>query len=293
MRSFLIIGMAILLPSLVSAADNQPELRVLLSDSCFDCHNSETSNGKLDLTSLSEDISRREIRDRWVQIHDRINNNEMPPAGNELSAKQRATFLKSLKQQLHRSDLTDVISNGRGPIRRLNRDEYQQNLRDVLKLPHLDIRDILPEDRVSHHFNKTAEVLDISRVQMNAYLDAAEAALLEAIASGTSPPAKTKFKAIGRQLFNSTSTFGNREAMFFARDSKALSNEALAKTPKDTKVEVAVFRSAHWPYFGYPQTFTAKRAGRYRVKFSARAVLQQKPHAVHIKPCREQSRRND
>ena len=87
-------------------------------------------------------------------------------------------------------------------MRRLNRDEYQQNLRDVLALPTLDIRDMLPEDREGHRHNKTAEMLDISRVQLTAYLDAAEAALLQAIASGVEPPTTTKFRAVGRSLFD-------------------------------------------------------------------------------------------
>ena len=35
-----------------------------------------------------------------------------------------------------------------------------------------------------------------------------------------------------------------------------------------------MFRSAHWPYYGYPQGFVARLPGEYRVRFSARAVLQ-------------------
>ena len=123
--------------------------------------------------------------------------------------------MRNLAASVHDADMKDVEQSGRGPMRRLTRDEYQQNLRDVLALPKLDIRDMLPEDREAWHFNKTAEVLDISRVRLAAYLDAAEAALQQAIAIGVEPPAMTKYRAVGRQLFAETSTFGNREAMFF------------------------------------------------------------------------------
>ena len=34
-----------------------------------------------------------------------------------------------------KADRADIIANGRGPLRRLTREEYEQNLRDVLKLP--------------------------------------------------------------------------------------------------------------------------------------------------------------
>ena len=76
-------------------------------------------------------------------------------------------------------------------MRRLTREEYEQNLRDVLQLPLLDIRDMLPEDREEHGFNKTATALDMSRVQLAAYLDAAEAALQQAMADGPKPPQVT------------------------------------------------------------------------------------------------------
>ena len=245
-----------------------------VEQACFDCHKGSDAEAGLDLAALKYDLEDSENRERWIRIHDRVEAGEMPPDAETLSAMRRSAFLNALRLQLHESDAAEVVTLGRGPMRRLNRDEYQQNLRDALKLPALDIRDILPEDRESHLFNKTSEALDISRVQLNAYLDAAEAALLQAVASGVDRPPITKFHAVGRKLFESTATFGNREAMFFAKDSKAVDNKELNETPSDPTIEVAVFRSAHWPYYGYPQSFTASLPGEYRVSFSARAVKQ-------------------
>ncbi len=143
------------------------------------------------------------------------------------------------------------MANGRGPLRRLNRDEYEQNLRDVLQLALLDIRDMLPEDREAHRFNKTAAALDMSRVQLAAYLDAADAALRQAMASGPEPPPVTKYRAAGTQLFSATSTFGEREARFFAKDNKAVDTKELEPLKDDPALELSLFRSAHWPYFEY------------------------------------------
>ncbi|HAH47865.1 MAG TPA: hypothetical protein DCM07_24025, partial [Planctomycetaceae bacterium] len=81
-------------------------------------------------------------------------------------------------------DAAQVALHGRGPLRRLTRDEFEQNLRDMLALPHLDIRDLLPQDREQQHCNKVAEVLDMSRIQLDAYLEAADQALRQAVASG-------------------------------------------------------------------------------------------------------------
>ncbi len=241
---------------------------------CVACHSGNASEGSLDFELLTSNLDVRPIRSHWIHIHDRVRDLEMPPAPNDLATADRARFLRQLSRKLHEADIAEVGKEGRGPIRRLNRDEYQQNLREVLKLPTLDIRDMLPEDRESHHFNKTTETLDISRVQLVAYLNAAEAALHRAMATGVQPPVKTKYRIVGAKLFPSKSTFGNRQAMFFAKDSKGIDNKQLDEAPDDPDVEMALFRSAHWPYYGYPQGFVARLPGEYRIRFSARAVLQ-------------------
>ena len=249
-------------------------LRHVIQERCSECHSKGTTEGGLNLESLEYAFSVADIRNRWIKIHDRVQQGEMPPKGVVFPDQEKQRFLKALSSALHSADLADVVEFGRGPMRRLNRDEYQQNLRDLLKLPTLDIRDMLPEDREGHHFNKTTETLDISRVQLTAWLNAAEAALIKATASGLDPPPATKYRAVGRRLFSETSTFGNRQAMFFAKNSKAIDNKELSEAPDDPAIELALFRSAHWPYYGYPQGFVAALTGEYRVRFSARAVLQ-------------------
>jgi hypothetical protein len=144
-----------------------------IEQSCIECHDKETAKGSLDLTALKFDLTDHATRERWIRIHDRVEKGEMPPKAEDLSAEQRAALVKSLATSIHAVDHAEVVAHGRGPLRRLNRDEYEQNLRDVLQLPSLDIRDMLPEDREGHHFNKCAETLDMSRVQLTAYLDAA------------------------------------------------------------------------------------------------------------------------
>lgn len=256
------------------------QLEPLLRRSCFECHDAKSAEGGLDLSALRFDLGDRAVRERWIRIHDRIESGEMPPPDEELMPSERARMVKLLASAIIEADRRDIASEGRGPLRRLNRDEYEQNLRDLLQLPHLDIRSMLPEDRVGEHFNKTSDTLDMSRVQLTAYLDAAEAALRQATASGIAPPLVARFRAEGTNLFSGMSTFGEREAMFFARDDQAIADkdERLAtlrkKGEQDPTLELALFRSAHWPYFGYPQGFVARLPGEYRVRFSARAVLQ-------------------
>ncbi len=246
----------------------------LAPEVCSGCHNARNAMGGLDLAALPQRFDDRGIRDRWIRVHDRVAKGEMPPKGVPFAAGQRKAMLSRLKQAIQEADHAEVMRDGRGPLRRLNRDEYEQNLRDVLQLPHLDIRDMLPEDREGHRFNKAAETLDMSRVQLTAYLDAAEAALRQAMATGTQPPPVTKFRAIGGALIYEKVTFGGREAMFFAKNNQGIDPKQLEVLKDDPALEMALFRSAHWPYYGYPKGFVAKLRGQYRVRFSARAVVQ-------------------
>ncbi len=277
-----LFGSVFVLIPLVAIAEELPNTdSSLLRHSCFGCHDKETSAGGLDPTALSFDSHNRVVRERWVRIYDRIEKGEMPPQADDLPKDSRTSLVKSLQGAIYEADLADIRAHGRGPMRRLNREEFEQNLRDVLKLPQLDIRDMLPEDREGHRFNKTSETLDMSRVQLAAYLDATDPALRQAMVSGPKPPV-TSFRAVATSLFPERSTFGEREAMFFAKDNKAIDCNLLDELRDNPAVELALFRSAHWPYYGYPRGFVAKLPGQYRVRFSARAVLQVK--AYELKP---------
>ena len=280
-RSAFVLACVLLSAPCLSKADDFSTVVEIVKTHCHECHNAETKEGGLDLTSSGTNLNDVQQRSQWTHVFDRIRKNEMPPAPQQLPDPQRGQLLQILESLLHDADLTDVLANGRGPMRRLNRDEFEQNLRDLLLVPDLNIRDMLPEDRVGHHFNKTTALLDLSRVQLIAFLDATESALSQATASGMTPPPASKHRFLATQMFQEAETFGNREAMFYARNNQLLPlnggelAELRRSNQHDPDVELAIFRSAHWPYYGYPHGFVASLPGRYKVRFSARSVLQQ------------------
>lgn len=269
-----------LLPGIALAQAPPVELRASLDKACVGCHAGTAAKGGLDLTTLAYNLADRAIRDRWIRIHDRVEKAEMPPKGVVFTPAQRSVLVKQLAPALHQADAAEVAKKGRGPMRRLNRDEYEQNLRDILHLPLLDIRDMLPEEREAYHFNKVAETLDMSRVQLAAYLDASEVALRQAMVTAPAPPAATKFRTSGRNLFPGLRSTGTLHSMFFIKDNKGVNVADERSTPlpkeleEDPGLEMGLFRSPGWPYGAFPRGFAAKEAGEYSVRFSARAVLQ-------------------
>ncbi len=266
----------------VQAADS-PEYRSILQMAkkyCFECHNSDSDQTPLNLETLVWNFDDPIAFSHWERVFDKVASLQMPPAGYELPDNYRRDFLNLLGNTLTQRDREQVERDGRGTIRRLTRSEFQQNLRDLLQIPHLEVKDFLPEDRESHNTNRISATLDISRIQLAAYLEASDAALRYAIASGPTPRKSTTRRLEAPYMFASAGTFGGTEAMFFARNNQrvALNSTQLSELrdnpPVPTDFELAIFRSATWPYHGYPHQLVVSQEGFYRVRFSARAVLQ-------------------
>jgi len=282
---------AMLLPMIAARAERAPAtFETLLTRTCGECHAGGSAEGGLDLDAVGFDLRVATVRDRFALMHDRIAKGQMPPDPDDLPEPARGELLATLSEALAAADSIAMNVDGRVPLRRLNRLEYQQTLRDMLALPLLDIADQLPEDRVRDGFNKSAEGLDFSRIQLAATLDAAEAALAAAIAPGEAPQPPDHYAAFATKLFSEGQTFGEREAMFFAKDGRAVSltgqHLAALRTSfvQDPTIECCIFRSAYWPYYGYPHGFIARRAGVYSVRFRARAVVQHEGYTITPAP---------
>ena len=77
--------------------------------------------------------------------------------------------------------------DGRAVHRRLNRYEYENALRDLLHIPWAQVKDKLPLDGERHGFNKSGEALDVSFVQIERYLGAADYAMRQAMGAAFAP----------------------------------------------------------------------------------------------------------
>ena len=265
----------------VTSDDRPPELVAkLIQETCVDCHRGASAEAELDLQRLPWTTDSASGLQPWIHVYDRIASGEMPPDAERLPGRQRVAVLKALSDALHLGDHALVRKSGRGPLRRLNQREYEDTLRDLLGMPHLDVRDILPEDRVTHHSNKSASTLDMTRVQLAAYLDAADAALRQAVASGVTRRPQQSYHALATKMFPKAIDHAGRESTFYAKHSRMIplttgDLKRIRETDAhDPEVEVAIFRSATWPYYGYPEEFLAKETGVYSVRFAARAVRQ-------------------
>jgi hypothetical protein len=277
-----LLGLCVVLPvtlgPLHAAAPGEfaATIRPLLERNCFACHD-EQAEGGLDLTALSFEPGDPALRERWTRIHDRIESGEMPPDAADLPRESRAALVEALAREIEAADRADIMANGRGPIRRLTRGEYQNNVRQLLQMPHLQIQEALPPDRISHGFNRITESLDMSPVQVAAYLDTAEAVLRAALAPTVDPPQPTRFRADAlAMILPGQNFFGGKRAFYHALDDEALDAKEARRVADDPgrreRVEAVFFRTSYQATRHHVKGFAAAVAGRYRVRFSARAV---------------------
>jgi hypothetical protein len=176
------------------AKDGQyPVLHSFVEAHCTDCHDADTKKGGLDLTALKLDAAGFE---EWVKVHDRVRAGEMPPKKKpQPAARELDAAMASLSKQLVAMDSAREQRDGRSRLRRLNRVEFENTLRDLLGLPALKVKDSLPEDGKSHGFDRLAGALDMSFVHMESYLAAVDKALNEALCPFPERPPVFKYRA--------------------------------------------------------------------------------------------------
>jgi len=170
------------------AAAPPAETKAFLDRNCTACHRPGTPPAGIDLTSLDFDLDDAETTRRWIRVHDAVRNGSMPPGGKGVAEPARSAFLNTVARPLIDHQSTKAASQGRSVLRRLNRYEYENTVRELLGAPWLQLRDSLPEDGLVARFNKSGQALDISHVQMARYMEAAEQSLRLALDSAAATP---------------------------------------------------------------------------------------------------------
>jgi hypothetical protein len=187
---FLFLAIAIFSLSSIAHAANEaviPESqRALFKSYCVKCHNSEMQEGKVRLDDIPLHIADAPTAERWQKVLEVLNSGEMPPEDEKQpKPDEKAAFLEVLSKQIviARKALSD--SGGLITMRRLNRREYVNTIRDLLDVE-IKPKD-LPADDDGGSFDTIGSGLFFSSDQFQQYLKLARIALDEAIVSGPQP----------------------------------------------------------------------------------------------------------
>ncbi len=156
------------------------EIRPLLETHCGDCHWGDNTDADLNLEKYVTLDQLLEGRDKWRKVMVRVAAKEMPPEDSDpIADEDHSSILAWLDNLMNSVDCTD-INPGRVTIRRLNRVEYRNTVRDLTGIDYKPSSSF-PGDDVGYGFDNIADVLSLPPILMEKYLNAAEAISFQAI----------------------------------------------------------------------------------------------------------------
>jgi mono/diheme cytochrome c family protein len=165
---------------------NDPARR-LFTEHCQKCHSGPKHKGEFQIESLTEDYSDKKNRELWLAVLEQLKAGDMPPKEKARPpAHEVQTVIKWISERAGTAEIARRASEGRVVLRRLNRAEYANTVRDLLGVD-VDLQDLLPPDTSTSGFDNSAEALHTSSYLLRSYLDAADRVLNEAIASKPQP----------------------------------------------------------------------------------------------------------
>jgi hypothetical protein len=160
------------------AKDVQP----LLATYCGNCHGADAHKGDVSLAPFKDDSAVDADPRLWRNVLTQIADYTMPPKSKrQPTMPERERLINYLTHRLNNLDLSKIAKDpGRVTIRRLNRQEYNNTLRDLLGV-YTRPADAFPADGGGGGgFDNNADTLFLPPVLMELYLKAAGDAILAA-----------------------------------------------------------------------------------------------------------------
>jgi hypothetical protein len=164
--------------------------RAFLEKHCLKCHCGEKPKAGLSLEPFRDSLSLIKQRTVWNDVLRKIATGEMPPNGQlRPTVASSVAFTDLVKAVFDHADRNAKPDPGRVTMRRLNRVEYRNTIRDLTGVA-FDPTEDFPSDDIGHGFDNIGDVLTLSPVLMERYLAAAEQVMNKAIMPN--PPAVIK-----------------------------------------------------------------------------------------------------
>jgi len=173
-------------PMVVAQVDPDQKLftasiQPFLKTYCLTCHNDQKQSGGMSLDKFTSHAAALKDRKIWGAATEVLRAREMPPKGKpQPTPVELQTFLDWVDRSLTRVDCGLARDPGRPTIRRLNKAEYNNTIRDLVGV-NFQPADDFPSDDVGYGFDNIGDVLTLSPILFEKYLDAAEKILDEAI----------------------------------------------------------------------------------------------------------------
>lgn len=172
-----------------ASPDFQADVYPVLKKHCFKCHGPDKQKSDLRLDTLSPDLlNDRPAAETWHDVLNALNLGEMPPEDEtQLNDKDRKALIGWLTTEVKRAVEAQRKAGSGGVLRRLNRVEYNNSMRDLLGIADDYARDLPPDSVSKDGFKNNGAALRISDMQLEYYLKSARDALARVIVTRPEP----------------------------------------------------------------------------------------------------------
>ena len=160
--------------------------RAFIETNCMDCHDADSARAGFRIDLLADDFMSGNTAGQWKEVMDKINSGEMPPKKRKTRPDAKDAFKVSswIAARLHETELAAQGAGGRVPMRRMNRVEYANTVRDLFSLDENFARRIekeLPADGKVGGFDRGGASLFMDEGQLDQYLAVANLVLDEGV----------------------------------------------------------------------------------------------------------------
>ena len=156
------------------------EIQTVLEQYCYECHGLGIKKGGVALDQFDGPESARKDPKVWHAVLKNLRSGIMPPSDKPRPSSEE---LRAVEAWIKRDALGIDPKNpdpGRVTVRRLNRIEYQNTIRDLLGVD-FDVSLEFPPDDTGHGFDNNGDVLTISPLLLEKYFNAATAIIGKAV----------------------------------------------------------------------------------------------------------------
>ena len=163
----------------------QKSIQPLVKKYCGQCHGAEKAEAELNLAGFTSAQKLIEGRKTWLKVLAKVQSAEMPPKdddGPKPTKEESTRLVEWLDEVLNKIDCTGVVNPGHVTLRRLNRTEYRNTVRDLVGVDYQPAVDF-PADDVGYGFDNIGDVLSLPPILLEKYLAAAETISQQAIST--------------------------------------------------------------------------------------------------------------
>ena len=171
----------------------------LVETYCFDCHNTEDWAGSVAFDIMSFDTLAQDGK-VWETTIKKLKGGLMPPPGNEQPTPEATAQLVSfLETTLDSAQARPYV--GHIPLRRLNRREYANAIRDLIGLK-IDPAAYLPADEVKEGFDTDAAALRVTPTFLDQAVSASREIALHAVGDIDTVPLDQTYGGVANMILS-------------------------------------------------------------------------------------------